>query len=426
MRRDPIVLGDGYILPGDDIGVTRPNGNVLVVGISGCGKSTSVLLPTLARMENGNPVLSFAKEADAYATARYLSSRGYTVRILNVAHPEQSTVSCDPMTSIESYEDIDALAGCIVNGVIRRSSDDYWQAKARRLLTGLIAAAFMLSDVGSFPGMPDVLRLFDRLIPMVDGDGISTQADGQFELLRHADPQCLAVREFDSWHSLPNRTASCVRDTLAAALGTMFPEAVRRMLGERDPLDIPGFAAGKEALILITSAVDPAQQYYANLVFRDLIRRLLRHAAQCPGGELPREIRFLFDDMSCTAPIQGLAHDLSLFRAAGMSAVIFLQSEEQLDAVYKEEAPIIRQNCAAYAYFPGGFDDRSCEIVSKRMGLPYEDILYAPMGKVFIMRTGARPVHIPRYPTLESREYREFLAANLPGNRRGLRNAEAV
>lgn len=130
------------------------------------------------------------------------------------------------------------------------------------------------------------------------------------------------------------------------------------------------------------------------------------------NGELPREVRYIFDDFACTAPIQGWANDISLFRSAGLSAIMLLQSEQQLEAIYKDDAPIIRQNCAVYAYFPGGFDDKSCEIVSKRMCLPYDEVLYAPLGKVFIMQSGKKPVHIQRYDTLNSEEYLEYLEAN--------------
>ena len=38
MRRDPIVLGQNYILSGSDIGKKRPNANALIVGTTGCGK----------------------------------------------------------------------------------------------------------------------------------------------------------------------------------------------------------------------------------------------------------------------------------------------------------------------------------------------------------------------------------------------------
>lgn len=409
MKRDPIVLGHNYILPGDDIGINRPNANALIVGTTGCGKSTSVIIPTLARSKYSNPVLSYAKEVDGYRMSAYLKRKGYTVHILNIAHPNKSTVSFDPMMSIESYEDMDGLSASVINATIKRTVDDYWQSKARPLLSALIAATMMIADKNEDPTMADMLELFDKLVPIEQSCSVGTQLDSMFNKLEKASPGCYAVREYNAWHSLPYKTASCVRDTLASALSTVFPEAIRKLMQDKPQLDISSFASKKEALIVITSAVDTSQQYYANLFYRDLIRQLIRYATTCSNGELPREIRFFFDDFACTCPIEGFGQDISLFRSAGLSAVMLLQSEAQLEAIYKDDAPIIRQNCAVYAYFPGGFDDRSCEIVSKRMGLPYEDILYASLGKVFIMQSGRKPVHIQRYDTLNSKEYAEYI-----------------
>ncbi|KIR01326.1 hypothetical protein P261_00140 [Lachnospiraceae bacterium TWA4] len=299
-----------------------------------------------------------------------------------------------------------------MNSTIKQTVDDYWQAKAKPLLASLITAAFMMADGKQMPGMSEVLELFDSLIPKENGYSVETTLDNFFKELQKAAPGCYAVREYTAWHSLPYRTASCVRDTLAASLSTIFPESIRKMMREKPQFDVEQFANNKEALIVITSAIDSSQQYYANLFYRDTERQLLKYASKCPNGELPREIRYIFDDFACTAPIEGFANDISLFRSAGLSAIMLLQSEQQLEAIYKEDAPIIRQNCSVYAYFPGGFDDRSCEIVSKRMGLPYEDILYAPLGKVFIMQSGQKPVHIPRYDTLHSKEYQWYLKIN--------------
>lgn len=409
MKRDPIVLGHNYILSGDDISISRPNANALIVGTPGCGKSTSIIIPTLARSKYSNPVLSYAKEGDGYRMAVYLKHKGYAVHILNIAHTNKSTVSFDPIMSIESYEDIDSLSAAIIGATIKRTVDDYWQAKARPLLSALIAATMMIANKNENPGMADVLEMFDKLVPVEQGYSVGTQLDSIFNKLEKASPGCYAVREYNAWHSLPYKTASCVRDTLASALSTVFPEAVRKLMRKKPQLDINNFASKKEALIVITSAVDTSQQYYANLFYRDLIRQLIRYATTCSNGELPREIRFFFDDFACTCPIEEFGQALSLFRSAGLSAVMLLQSEAQLEAIYKEDAPIIRQNCAVYAYFPGGFDDRSCEIVSKRMGLPYEDILYAPLGKLFIMQSGRKPVHVQRYDTLNSKEYAEYM-----------------
>lgn len=417
MRRDPIVLGDNYILPGSDIGKTRPNGNALIVGTTGCGKSTSIILPTVARMEHSNPILSYAKEADAYSMACFLKTKGYTVRILNIAHPDKSTISFDPVLNIENYEDIDSLSAAIVDSAIKQTVDDYWQAKAKPLNASLITAVLMNAKGNESPGMKNVLDLFDRLIPRENGYSVETNLDPMFSELDKANPGCYAVREYMAWRSLPYRTASCVRDTLAAALSTVFPESIRKMMREKPQFDVARCAKNKEALIVITSAIDPSQVYYANLFYRDTERQLLRYAASCTCGHLPREVRFMFDDFACTAAIQGFANDISLFRSAGLSAIMLLQSEMQLEAIYKDDAPIIRQNCAVYVYFPGGFDDKSCEIVSKRMSLPYDEILYAPLGKVFIMQSGKKPVHIARYDTLNSEEYQDYIDANSKKNR---------
>ena len=413
MKRDPLVLGKDYILSGDDIGFSRPNANALIVGTTGCGKSTSVVIPTIGLLQNSNPVLSYAKESDAYAMEKYLKSKGYRVGVLNIAHPEKSTISSDPLMSIESYEDIDALSESIINATIKKTVDDYWNAKAKALLKSLIAATIMTAKEDATPGMADVLDMFDDLIPYESGCSVATPLDSMFQKLEVASHGCYAVREYNAWNTLPYKTASCVRDTLAAALSTVFPEGIRKMMQDKKQLNIERFASNKQAIIVITNAVETAQQYYANLVYRDMIRQLLRLAAEQPNGELPREVRFFFDDFACTAPIEGFDNDISLFRSAGISAVMLLQSESQLEKVYtKEGAAIIRQNCSVYSYFPGGFDDRSCEIVSKRMNMAYEDILYAPLGKVFIMQSGKKPVHIPRYDTLHSKEYAEYLKAN--------------
>ncbi len=45
MKRDSLVVAEGCVLSGDEVGRTRPNANALIVGTTGCGKSTSVILP---------------------------------------------------------------------------------------------------------------------------------------------------------------------------------------------------------------------------------------------------------------------------------------------------------------------------------------------------------------------------------------------
>lgn len=406
MRRDCVVLAKDTILDGSEIGVTRANDNQLIVGISGSGKSTSTFFPTLARMIHCNPIAGYAKPADAYRMARFMESKGYQVDILDVEQPQRGTICFDPLRFVASYEDIEALSSIIVHSSLQKSVDDYWNSKAKPVLSCLIATALMTKKRPSFA---DVLHLFNQMLIEEEVSGISTGLHSLFRRLEAKTPDCFAVREYRTYCSLPFKTASCVRDTLSAALSTVFPEAIRENLGAKDQINFNAFAEEKRAIFVISNAVDTAHSCYVNLFYRTAIRQLLQIASEQENGSLPRAVRFMFDDFACTTPIEGFEKDISLFRAAGMSAMILLQSETQLEAIYgSAKAAIIRQNCPVYVYYPGGFDDRTCDLVSKRMNLPYEDVLYAPLGKVFVMQTGKKPVHIERYDTLNSKEYQEY------------------
>lgn len=49
---------------------------------------------------------------------------------------------------------------------------------------------------------------------------------------------------------------------------------------------------------------------------------------------------------------------------------------------------------------------------SKKMDIPFEDVLYAPIGNIFVMASGRKPAVIPRYNTFQSIEYQEYLNVN--------------
>lgn len=413
MKRDPIVLAQDYILSGDDIGTKKANRNIMVVGTPGCGKTTSILIPSLARAENSNPILSLPKERDAYAMRNFLESKGYEVDVLNLVTPEKSTVSHDPVLHTTSIRDIESLSATIINSTIKKSNDDYWEKKGIPFLKSIITGTLMTSNDDN-PGMEEVLKTFGRCLPREKGFSVETDLDEMFQTINKADPGCSCAREYFAITSLATRTASCIIDTVSCALSSVFPDSIRQLMKAKPLFDIEGFTKKKKALIMITSSEDESVNLFANLVYRDIEKGLIRFANSCPRAELPREVIFYFDDMFCSAPLDGFARDLSLFRSAGMSACLFLQSELQLDAVYKEEAPIIRQNCSTYVFFPGGFDDKAADLVSRRIGVPMEDVLFAPLGKIFVMESGSgrKPVHIPRYNTLESEEYQQYLKAS--------------
>lgn len=410
-QTDPIVLGEGYILSGNDVGITRPNDNVLIDGCSGVGKTTSTQIPTMLLMSEMNPIASFAKEEEAVQMANYLRAKGYQIEILNLNDPGRSTVSFDPLLLIRTQEDIEEFSAAAVNSVLEKTNDSYWNSSAKSLNSALVYTAKMK---GENIGTDAYLRLFDKTVPEETNSGFSTQLHPFIRKLRDQSPHCYSTRMFNAWASLPFRTASCVRDTLATALSIVFPEAVRKMMRDRSQINFEKLATErKKGLFIISDAAEPWQAYYLNLFWSMGIRKLRAIAKDSPENRLPIPVRMYFGDFGCTCPIQNFEKNISVFRSAGISCFIVLQSQSQLESIYgTDKAAIIRQNCPVQVYFPGGFDDRSCELVSRRMNMPFEDVMYAPLGKVFIMQTGRKPVIVSRYDTYHSKEYQTFLETN--------------
>ena len=408
MIYDPIVLGNGYVLPGTDIGTERINDNVIAEAPSGSGKTTGIVFPTIARMENMNLIAEYAKEEEAIQHGSILRQKGYAIDYLNVRAPERSTVSFDPIKYIENFTDVEALSDMVVHSTLEDPKDPYWTMKSKPLHNSLCISTMAYKKNA---GMVHVLRAFEDTLP-VEGEcaGFSVRMDGRMAEIRKAAPHSLAVREYDAWRSLPFRTASCVRDTLAAALSNVFPESIRNLMKTKPEIDFEKNSKKRHALFIISDASEPGQSYYTNLFWSTAIRQLRRIADRSTDHHLTRPVRLVFGDFGCTSPIRNFEREISVFRSAGISCLIILQSQSQLESVYgPDKSVIIRQNCPVQVYLSGGMDEKSCSLVSRRMNLPIEDVMYAKIGKVFIMQAGRKPVIVDRYDTFNSREYKDYL-----------------
>jgi Type IV secretory pathway, VirD4 components len=408
---DKVILGEGCFIE-EEIGVFRPNNNQLVVGSSGTGKSMSVLLPTILNMNESSMIATYSKPGEARRIGEYLKSKDYVTEICDLTSPEKSTVTFDPLSYVSSYLDLEDLSKSIVlaNPDSRNAKDIYWNDGATALLTSLMLAAIMTKDDVT---MTDVLDLFDKLIIEEDGKGITTSLDYLYEKILKEAGSCQAVTSFNDFHQLPYTTAGCIRDSLAKAIRRLFPEPIRQMMRKGNGIDFKKLATEKSALIIITSPVNTSLYLFANLIFSTAIKQMLEYAERREEHRLPRNVRLLFDDFACAAKINDYAKHIAIFRAAGLSTMMLLQSESQLRGLYSyDEAASIINNCSCYVYFPGGMDLVTCENISRRLDIPMTDVMYAPVGQVIVMQSGKKPVTVNRYETLQSEEYKIFVERN--------------
>ena len=403
-----IILADNVYLESGEVGKQRPNNNVLVIGPSGSGKSDSVFIPNVLKAYYESMIMSYNKWADAWKMANYKRSQGYKVWVLDLVHPEQSIGAFDPLRYCTSYNDIEALAENIIfaDPNAKNVKDMYWIYAAKILLIALMLLTVLIVEKAT---MKDVLDIFNVLSIVEDGKGIKTSLDDIFDEVEIRWGKCPAVTAFADFRQLPYNTAGCVRDSLAKAIQMAFPESIRQMLSKDDLSDFEELATKKTMLIIITSPVNTSSYLFANLVFEVAIKQLLEFAERCPQQRLPRPVRLMFDDFACGARINDFSRHISIFRAAGISSLILLQSESQLRQMYSAaESENIINNCSIYVYLTGGMDLVTCGHISQRLDVPMTDILYAPVGQVLVLKSGNKPIWAKRYDIYNSREYQDY------------------
>lgn len=412
---DKIILGENCYID-DVVGAKRPNDNQMIVGSTGTGKSMSVMLPTILNMSESSMIGTYSKCGEAWDIAEYQKKKGYFVEVCDLTDPDKSTVGFDPLYYIRCRKnnedmislDIEDLSKSIVlaDPNSNNPKDIYWNDSATTLLTALIKITL---DTVSSPTMSDVLDLFDRLYISESGKGITTSLDRVFDEQFIKGESKQAVAAFNDYRQLPYGTAGCVRDSLAKALRRLFPNPIRKMMKKNENVDFIKIASNRSSLIIITSPVNKSLYLFANLIFNTAIKQLLEYAEKMREQRLPYPVKLMFDDFACAAKINEYPNYISIFRSAGISALMMIQSEEQLKNIYAETgASTILNNCSCYVYFPGGMDLTTCRNMSQRLNKSLSDIMYAPMNRVIVMRSGEKPVVVQRYDVLNSREYKEF------------------
>lgn len=396
IKADKVILGEGAIYS-TDCEETGINNNVLVVGGSGSGKTMSISEPRLLETLNSSLIVTVTKRRIVNLYKQFFRDKGYKVLDLNFANPKESDVSYDPLQYVTSYKDITFLAESIVMAdpkKRRASNDPYWDKTAVSLLAAEIAYTMMKNKNATFA---DVLALNDSIMIWDGCDHAKSTLHEKFEALEESDPHCFAVTCWKSFSQLPIKTASCVFGTLNTELDTIFTPELRKMIAMKRKVDFKQLASQRTVLFVSTSAVNPALHCFVNMFYAQAFKTLFEYAESLPEGKLPVPVHVLCDDFATGGRILNFAEYISIFREKQISVTLLLQSESQLASMYgDDDATTIINNCDTYL-FMGSMDLRSSRSASERMNVPLEDVLYMPVGQMYIFRRGQRPMVTQRY-----------------------------
>lgn len=417
---DKIVLAEN-IIESADFDKTGLNGNVLVIGGTGAGKTVSYTEPQILYSNNRSLVVSVAKRSLVPYYANYVRSKGYRFEVIDIEKPEKSTIGYDPMIYLKTDTDILDFSKAIIEtgSAGEEGRDKYWDNSASQVVSALISMAKEIFSVykedhaDGILSFSDVIRT-NNILEFKEHPGTGTSCsslDSDFEALKEYNSESFAVKCFQCVKGLALKTASCINSTVKTAMVNAFPPSAVKLMEMENVLDFSSLGKEKTILFVVTSSANESTVKFANLLYAQLFR-VLQDVAEDNGGTLDIPVHVICDDFSVSAKIKGFEHYISVFREAGISVSLLIQSITQLTEMYgSSAASTIINNCDRILYL-GGMDISTCQNMALRLDLPLSDVLYAPLKTAFVIQRGSKPLKSKRYPTYDDPEYKK--AALLP------------
>lgn len=407
---------------------TGINQNTAIIGGTGTGKSTTINA-SLAHTYNSSQVIPVAKEKTIHTFFNEFKERGYKVDTINFARPERSTAGIELLDMVKTDIDATNLASSFVRDERRGkgSSDPFWENSAVSLLAALIMLVIMNAKVGKtrprFYQVIDLYRKFEfKKDPRSDGDGITTTLDAYFEKSNDIEPCNQAVKLWNTFRTQPPRTAACIYSQMASSVDKIFCDSVYEFLKRDDSYDFTKLGDEKRILFIVTSPFNSGINELINVVYSQMFKGLFEHAIECENEQLNVPVHIVCDDFACGAKIENFASYISIFRAAGISVTILLQSESQLHAMYGEaEATIILDNIDTYI-FTGSLSPNTITRMSEIANLPRERVSQLPLEHVIVIRRGSKPVIARRYQTFDDPLYKEIVLKNRNRNEEDMKH----
>ena len=344
----------------------RRNLNTLVCGGSGAGKTRFYCKPNLMQANTSFVILD-PKGEIVRDTGKLLEKKGYEIRVLDLISMERSHCY-NPFVYLQNDNDIQRLVTNLFKATTPKGSqsqDPFWDTAASMLLLALV---FYLhyeapEEEQNFAMVMEMLRAGD--VDEEDSKAMSA-LDTLFYDLRKTDPDHIALKYYDAYHSGSGKTLKSIQITLAARLEKFNLESVAG-LTITDELDLWKLGEEKTALFAIIPDNDTSFNFLVSLLYTQLFQQLFEVADKKYGGSLPVPVQFLMDEFANVSLPDDFDKILSVMRSRGVSVSIILQNLAQLKALFEKQWESIVGNCDEFVYL-GGNEKETHKYVSELLG----------------------------------------------------------
>lgn len=342
------------------------NKNILLAGAPGSGKTYGAYYPSIMQLHSSY-VVTDPKGTMLGVTGDMLARHGYDIRVFNTVDFAQS-MRYNPLAYIQNESDILKVVNVLMEntkGEGERSGEDFWLKAERMMYTALIAYLWEEARPEDRT-IPQMARMLELCHVREEDEGHINAIDVLFDRLARKKPRSLAVRQYAKFKLAAGKTAKSILVSCGARLSP-FDIAELEDLTSVDELELDQIGSRKTALFVVMSDTDSAYSFLVAMLMYQLFDLLCREADTRYGGRLPVAVRCLLDEFYNIGKIPGFQHLIATVRSRNVSCMLGLQSLAQLQAVYKDDADGIVDDCDT-VLFLGGKSTKTAEALSKMAG----------------------------------------------------------
>lgn len=357
-KKEGFVLARKHYLPVIPTPPQAKNGNILVIGGSGAGKSASFAIPNALQML-GSYIFTDPKGELYDRTAGIFKKYGYNVHVINLADPKYSD-GYNPLSHIRNTTDVDIITKIISKKDDKGSSkggDPFWDQTSEALLKAMIYYILFNrpKEEHSLASCLSLVRL--------GGENEGEDLMNLFMDLPFDNP---ARRAFETIRLGSEKTFSNILVSLAAKLEAFDSEEIAA-LTSTNTIEFENLAKEKSVLYFITPESHSTYDFLMNIFFSQLFQRLYEFGDQ-NGGSLPIPMFLILDEFANIGRIPNFERILSTCRSKKLHISIILQSIDQLMEIYDEKVTEnIMANCSTHLFL-GSNAQKTLESFSKQLG----------------------------------------------------------
>ena len=383
MRDTYRILAQGHKISNDSW-ATGLNGNDIIVGPSGAGKTRGYVKPNILQC-NESMIVADPKGSLLDELGDILKENGYKVLNIDFSNVGAGT-GYNPLDYIRDGHEQDIMT--IATALVPVECDEpYWDLAAQTLLQALIGYT-----LECLPETEHDLYTVTKLF-------LSGKSDCLFKELGAINPESFAVSRYQlsRKNGRADRMIASVEGMLAERLTMCSFTGARKLFQNPSKINFPQLGEEKTALFLTVSDTDRSMDRLVNLFYTQALQSLCQAADHSPGHRLKIPVRFYLDDFAANVTIPDFDKITSVIRSREISVSVIIQSISQLESMYGRARAATILNNADHIIYLGGTDIDTAWYVAQRANKPVSSILGMPLDAALLFTRGQPPQTVKKY-----------------------------